>query len=40
MSNDTHLYGTTLKFLQDFGLSSIREFENKMVIINQSEDVT
>jgi segregation and condensation protein B len=26
-SNDTHLYGTTLKFLQDFGLSSISEFE-------------
>ncbi len=26
-NNDTHLYGTTLKFLQDFGLSSIGEFE-------------
>jgi segregation and condensation protein B len=30
-SNDTHLYGTTLKFLQDFGLSSIREAEAKLL---------
>jgi segregation and condensation protein B len=27
MSNDTHLYGTTLKFLQDFGLSSVGEMQ-------------
>ena len=26
-NNDAHLYGTTLKFLQDFGLSSITELE-------------
>ncbi len=29
-SNDAHLYGTTLKFLQDFGLSSITECEKLM----------
>ncbi len=29
-SNDTHLYGTTLKFLQDFGVASISEFEDKL----------
>lgn len=29
-SNDAHLYGTTLKFLQDFGLSSIAECEKLM----------
>lgn len=28
--NDAHLYGTTLKFLQDFGLSSITECEKLM----------
>jgi segregation and condensation protein B len=26
-SNDTHLYSTTLKFLQDFGLSSVGEMQ-------------
>ena len=34
-SNDTHLYGTTLKFLQEFGLSSISEFEKMSAKINQ-----
>ena len=29
-NNDAHLYGTTLKFLQDFGLSSIAECEKLM----------
>ena len=29
-TNDAHLYGTTLKFLQDFGLSSIAECEKLM----------
>jgi len=30
-NNDAHLYGTTLKFLQDFGLSSISEVEVKFL---------
>jgi len=29
-NNDAHLYGTTLKFLQDFGFSSIAECEKLM----------
>lgn len=33
-SNETHLFGTTLKFLQDFGLSSIGEFHRQMENIN------
>ena len=27
-SNDAHLYGTTLKFLQDFGLSSVAQMQS------------
>lgn len=34
-SNDTHLYGTTLKFLQDFGLSSISEVETKLLDLKE-----
>ncbi len=30
-NNDAHLYGTTLKFLQDFGLSSIAECEQLLL---------
>lgn len=35
-SNDAHLYGTTLKFLQDHGLSSITELEIKLLEIQDS----
>lgn len=35
-NNDTHLYGTTLKFLQDFSLSSISEVENKLLELDRS----
>jgi chromosome segregation and condensation protein ScpB len=35
-SNDTHLYGTTLKFLQEFGLSSISEFEKMSLEVNET----
>lgn len=31
-SNDTHLYGTTLKFLQDFGVASIQEMETLLCL--------
>jgi segregation and condensation protein B len=33
-TNDAHLYGTTLKFLQDHGLSSIAECESLMSELN------
>lgn len=32
-NNDAHLYGTTLKFLQDFGLSSITKCEKLMLML-------
>jgi|GEM_PF-4987402 len=35
-NNDAHLYGTTLKFLQDFGLSSISEVEIKLLGLKES----
>lgn len=34
-NNDAHLYGTTLKFLQDHGLSSISEVETKLLEIKE-----
>jgi segregation and condensation protein B len=38
MANDTHLYGTTLEFLRYFGLSSVSEFERKLLPENISQD--
>jgi segregation and condensation protein B len=37
-SNDTHLYGTTLNFLQDFNISSINELESMHIkdVFNES----
>jgi segregation and condensation protein B len=37
-SNDAHLYGTTLKFLQDFNISSVNELEQMHIkdVFNES----